>query len=97
MQPTRFFFSFLIYQYVKDYQHLSTTNDTELYLDTWDDAQLLDEVNEGAAIIILLVQGLVEEDHSGDVVAKLLQKDVGYRKILLIISKHMGKCARIYG
>lgn len=44
------------------------------HLDAGYDAQLLDEFHEGPAVISLLVQRLVEEDHAGDIVPKFLEK-----------------------
>ena len=39
------------------------------HLDSWDDALLLDQLNKRCSVVALLVQGLMEEDDSADVVA----------------------------
>ena len=48
------------------------------YLDAGNDAQLFDKLNEGATVITLLVQSLVEEDDAGNVVANFLRIQQDY-------------------
>lgn len=50
-------------------------------LDAWNDTQPLDELHEGPAIISLLVQCLVEEDHAGDVVPEFLERASSYLRV----------------
>lgn len=50
-------------------------HDALVDLDAGDDVALLPQGREGRAVVGLLVEGLVEQDHTGDVLADLILQD----------------------
>lgn len=67
---------------------------TGIYLDAGNDATLFQQLNEGGAIVGLLVQSLVEEDHTRNVFTDNFV--AGEQQLAVLASVLIGVLCRIY-